>query len=146
MLAIPAGDKLPMLCEYMHSKIGVIFDPRVCQGFAVISDKGEFVGGVIVSNLMTYNGTPINCEISCASETSVAWKPHVCVAVFQYIFKQLKCPRCTSLTRKNNVRARKFLEALNFQLEGRLRKGYDGEKDALIYGLLAEDCQFLGGL
>lgn len=146
MYAVPAGDKLAMICEYMREKIGVTFNPFQCQGFAILSDTQEFVGAVIVSNI-TYSGVrAINCEISCASETSMAWKPHVCKAVFQYVFGQLGCVRCTSITRKNNTKARSFLEALNFVLEGNIRKGYDGEKDALIYGLLAEDCQFFGGL
>lgn len=146
MIAVPAGDKLAMLCAYMHEKIGVSFNPFQSQGFAILSDTGGFVGAVIVSNI-TYSGVrAINCEISCASETSMAWKPHVCQAIFKYVFGQLGCVRCTSITRKNNTKARAFLEALNFVLEGNIRKGYDGEKDALIYGLLAEECQFFGGL
>lgn len=146
MRAVPAGDKLAMICQYMYEKIGVSFNPMQCQGFAVLSDDGDFVGAVLVSNI-TYSGiVAVNCEISCASETSMAWKPHVCRAVFDYVFRQLGCVRCTSITRKNNTKARKFLEALNFQLEGNIRKGYDGEKDALVYGLLREECQFFGGL
>lgn len=146
MYAVPAGDKLPMICRYMYEKIGITFDPALCQGFAVLSDDGIFTGAVLISNVRIEAGRPIDCEISCASESSMAWKEGVCRAVFQYVFGQLGCVRCTSITRKNNTKARKFLEALNFQLEGNVRKGYDGEKDALIYGLLAEDCQFFGGL
>lgn len=146
MLAVPAGDKLPMLCQYMASKTGAKIDPANCQGFAVLSDEGKFVAAVIVSNLRYFNGVPFDCEISCATESSIAWRPHVCKAVFEYIFGQLGCTRVTAITRKNNTRSREFLEALNFQLEGNVRKGYDGQKDALIYGLLAEDCQFFGGI
>lgn len=146
MRAVPAGDKLAMVCQYMYEKIGVRFDPTKCQGFAVLSDTGEFIGAVLVNNMTYSDGRAVNCEISCAAETSIAWRPHVCSAIFQYIFGQLGCVRCTSTTRKNNTKARGFLEALNFQLEGNIRKGYDGKNDALVYGLLAEDCQFFGGL
>lgn len=146
MRAVPAGDKLALVCAYMADKIGVPFDPTTHQGFAVLSDDGKFVGAVLVSKVSYVGIQAVNCEISCASESSVAWKPHVCKAVFQYVFGQLGCVRCTSITRKNNTKARKFLEALNFQLEGNIRKGYDGEKDALVYGLLREECQFFGGL
>lgn len=146
MYAVPAGDKLAMVCQYMYEKIGVQFNPFQCQGFAILSDKNEFVGAVLVSNI-TYSGVQaVNCEISCAAETSMAWRPHVCKAIFQYVFGQLGCVRCTSITRKNNTKARGFLEALKFTLEGNIRKGYDGEKDALVYGLLREECQFFGGL
>jgi len=146
MRAVPAGDKLPMICEYLREKTDAVFDPAQCQGFAILSDTNGFVGAVIVSNITYSNGRAVNCELSCASETAMAWRDHVFDAIFLYVFGQLKCVRCTSITRKNNTKARAFLEALNFVLEGNIRKGYDGEKDALIYGLLAEDCQFFGGL
>lgn len=135
-----------MLCEYLYEKTGSRIDPNMCQGFAIMSDTDKFCGAVIVSNLIFHEGRPVSCDISCAAETSMAWRPQVCRAVFQYVFGQLGCVRATSVTRKNNEKSRKFLTALNFQLEGNLRKGYDGEKDALVYGLLAEECQFFGGL
>lgn len=146
MIAVPAGDKLHMICAYMAQKTGALIDPATSQGFAVLSDTGKFVAAVTVSSLRYHNGIPIDCEISCATETSMAWRPHVCRAIFNYVFGQLGCKRCTSITKKNNTKSRAFLEALNFQLEGNVRKGYDGAKDALIYGLLAEECQFFGGL
>lgn len=147
MIAVPSTQKqLPLLCAYMKEKTGTVFDPNMCQGFAVINDKQEFIAGVLISNVRSHEGKVIDCEISCATENSIAWKPEVCRAVFGYIFTQLGCVRCTSITKKNNTKARAFLEALNFVLEGNVRRGYDGQKDALIYGLLAEDCQFLGAL
>lgn len=148
MLAVPAGDKLGLICSYMFEKTGTTFNPNMCQGFAVLNDNGEFCGAVLISNVRfdTATNKPLDCEISCAADHPVTWKPNVCRAVFQYIFGQLGCVRCTSITRKNNTKTRAFLDHLNFQLEGNVRKGYDGKNDALIYGLLAEDCQFFGGL
>lgn len=146
MRAVPAGDKLALVCQYMNEKTGAEFNQFQCQGFAILTDTGGFAGAVLVSNI-TYTGArAVNCEISCASETAMAWKPSVCRAVFEYVFGQLGCVRCTSITKKNNMKARAFLTSLNFVLEGNVRRGYDGEKDALIYGLLAEDCEFFGGL
>jgi hypothetical protein len=139
-------EKLPLLCAYMLEKTGVEFDPRTVQGFAVMSDEGKFSAAVLVSNVRCIGNEAVDCEISCATETSVSWSPEVCTTVFTYVFAQLGCKRCTSITRKNNTKSRKFLEALNFQLEGCIRKGYDGQKDALVYGLLAEDCEFVRGL
>lgn len=146
MRAVAAGDKLPMVCEYMRMKTGVEFDPAMSQGFAILADSGEFVAAVLVSNVREYNGKPIDCEMSCAAESAVAWRDEVLQVVFNYVFKQLGCVRVTAITKKSNVKSRKFLEHLNFELEGNVRKGYDGEKDALFYGLLAENCRFLGVL
>lgn len=143
---IAKPQQLPLLCHYLEDKIGIAFNPHEVQGFAVMSDKDEFVAGVVISNVRYTGDKAIDCEISCATESSIAWKPEVCKAIFGYIFGQIGVVRCTSIVRKNNTKSRNFLEALNFQLEGNVRKGYDGQKDALIYGLLAEDCQFYGGL
>lgn len=138
--------QLPLLCAYMSDKIGIEFEPNKVQGFAIMSDQNVFIAGVVVSNVRYSGDKAVDCEISCASESATAWRPEVCKAIFQYIFGQLGCVRCTSIVKKNNHKSRKFLEALNFQLEGNVRKGYDGQKDALLYGLLAEECQFYGGL
>lgn len=145
-VVIADRQKLVLICGYMYEKIEVQFDPNQVQGFAILNDNNDFVAAVIVSNLRYSGDKVIDCEISCATETSVAWKPNVCRAIFGYIFGQLGCVRCTSIVKKNNKRSRDFLEALNFQLEGNLRKAYDGTKDALIYGLLAEECKFYGDL
>lgn len=146
MRAIPAGDKTEMVADYIVSKVEgttLRFAPGTYQAFAFLSDKDEFVGGAVVSNFR--QGEFANdCEISCAAETSMAFRPHVVRAVFTYIFEQLECGRCTALTTKKNRRTRGFLEALGFKLEGCVRRGYDGKRDALVYGLLAEDCRFVG--
>lgn len=134
-----------MVADYISSKVegnSLRFVPGQYQAFAFLSDTQEFVGGAVVSNFR--QGEYANdCEISCAAETSMAFRPHVCAAVFAYIFVQLKCGRCTAITTKKNRRTRAFLEALGFVLEGCVRRGYDGKRDALVYGLLAEDCRFL---
>jgi len=44
---------------------------------------------------------------------------------------------------KKNLNARKFLESLGFELEGRLKHEYDGQHDAIVYGLLTKNCRFL---
>lgn len=146
MIAVSAQsfEQKQMLCSYMESKTGIPFDPRMVQGFAVMNDKNIFVAGVLISNVRDHAGKPLDCEISCATDKAgVPWRPEVCRAVFGYIFNQLGCVRCTSIVKKNNTKSRDFLTALNFVLEGNVRKGYDGTKDALIYGLLREDCAFV---
>lgn len=140
---IASGDKLNLLCEYLKSRIGCTFDPANSQGFAIMSDDDVFVGGVLISNIRYHEGVAVDCEVSIASETATAWRPEPCRAVFKYIFEQLGCARCSAITRKNNTKARAFLETFKFQLEGNIRKGYDGQRDALVYGLLAEECPFL---
>lgn len=140
MRAVPASEALkPMVVEYMREKVGEYDPGEHYVAFVVVDDAGNMVAGVIVSN---YRET--DCEISCASDSPAAWRPHVCRAIFSYIFEQLGCVRCTSITTKANKKAKAFLQHFGFQLEGKLRLGYDGKRDALIYGLLKAECPFLG--
>lgn len=138
MIALPAGNLTDMVAAYVTDKTGAKFTPGMYQAFMVLNDNSDFVAGVVISN---FRGT--DCEISCVSETGAAWRPHVCKAIFTYVFDQLGCVRCTSITTKNNRKARAFLVALGFELEGKLRLGYEGLKDALIYGLIRSDCRYL---
>jgi RimJ/RimL family protein N-acetyltransferase len=146
MKAIPAGQNTQMVADYIASKVpgaGLRFAPGQFQAFAFLSDTDEFVGGCVISNFRSgpYGN---DCEISCAAETSVAFRHGVVHAVMQYVFVQLQCTRLTAITTKRNSRTRAFLQALGFALEGNIRRAYDGKRDALIYGLLVEDCRFLG--
>lgn len=139
MRAVPAGKLTEMVGAWVQEKVGgITFAPGMYQAMMVVNDSGDLVAAVVVSN---YQGH--DCQISCASETGAAWRPHVCRAVFTYIFETLGCVRCTSITTKRNTASRGFLEHLGFTLEGKLRRGYDGKHDALIFGLLAEECRFL---
>jgi hypothetical protein len=141
MIAVPAGKFTQMVGEYVAEKTGMDLKPDMYQAMMVIDDDKNFIAGVVISN---FRGTDV--EISCASESPAAWRPHVCKAVFTYIFEQLGCVRCTSITVRTNKKARSFLESLGFQLEGNLRQAYDGKRDALVYGLLKSECRYLGDL
>lgn len=144
MLAVPAGDKTSMVGQYIMEKVpGLKLVEGQYSGFAFLSDSNDFVGGAVVSNFRAgeFGG---DCEISCASETAMAFRPGICKAVFTYVFVQLGCVRLTAITTKRNVRTRRFLERLGFRLEGCVKRAYDGKRDALIYGLLPEDCRYLG--
>lgn len=146
--ASPGSKEMVMLCEYIFEKTGSKQNPLMCSGFAFLSDDGKFWGGATVGNIRYYppTGRAIDVEISCAAEKGIIWRDVLMKTVFQYIFVQLQCVRCTAITKKSNVKSRKFLEGLKFALEGNIRKGYDGEKDALVYGLLAEDCPYVWGV
>lgn len=50
-------------------------------------------------------------------------------------------PRLTFDIAKENRASRRFVEKLGARLEGRKRRAYDGVRDALVYGLLPDDCE-----
>lgn len=146
MKAIQAGVHTAHVGTYCMEKIpGLLLTPGMFSAMMVVSDDNDFMAGVVFTNFRTTDGKPTDIEISCASETPAAWRPEVVQEVFKYVFEFVGCVRCTSITTKSNKKARGFLEGLGFQLEGNVRLGYDGTRDALIYGLLRSECRFLAG-
>lgn len=144
IIAIPAADKTAMVGRYIMEKVpGLRLAEGSYSGLAFVNENKDFIGGAVLSNFRA-GDFGNDCEISCASESPMAFRPHVMRAVFGYVFGQLQCVRLTAITTKRNVRTRRFLEALGFRLEGCVRRAYDGKRDALIYGLLASDCRYLG--
>lgn len=144
IIAVPAADKTSMVGQYIMEKVpGLRLVEGNYAGFAFVNDEHDFIGGAVISN---FRGGEFgnDCEISCASESPMAFRPHVMRAVFTYVFVQLQCVRLTAITTKRNVRTRRFLGALGFRLEGCVKRAYDGKRDALIYGLMADDCRYLG--
>jgi hypothetical protein len=111
-------------------------------GFAVYNAQNTVVAGILITN---YRGH--DCEITMAADTPKWAQRNVLRVVFEYIFYRMKCVRCTCSVakRKGTGRTRRFLVGMGFALEGSLRRAYDGEYDALVYGLLAENCRFLAG-
>jgi RimJ/RimL family protein N-acetyltransferase len=144
VLAGPTMDSL--VSRYLIEKID--FRPTgPFVAFAIYTNDGKFVAGLIVSN---FRGS--DCEISMAAETATWAKKGIMRYIFSYIFNKMNCIRCTCIVQKvdSSKRTRRFLEGMGFVLEGNLRLAYDGETDALVYGLLRRDCRFLrenqGGL
>ena len=96
--------------------------------------KGDdLVGGVVFHG---YRPAAKDVEITAGFTTPRWCSPATFTQIMRYPINQLGCERCTARTAAANAPARRFLERLGFQLEGRLRQGYDGVDDMLVYGVL----------
>lgn len=100
-------------------------------------NEESLVGGVVYHNF-----TGENIEASIFS-TKKSWTNRLVLGViFWYPFIQLNCARLTALTPADST-ARVALDKMGFTVEGRLRKFYPENRDALIYGMLKEECRWL---
>jgi len=63
---------------------------------------------------------------------------------FAYPFVQLGCKRVTALVREDNLYAQKFDENLGFKREGLIRQGCTDGSNLILYGMLKDECRFLG--
>jgi RimJ/RimL family protein N-acetyltransferase len=106
-----------------------------------IARSGLLIGGVSWYNFDDYSRS-ITVGIAAISPK---WATRQTIgAILHYPFKQLGCHRVTALTAKGNQRSIKLLKGLGFRFEGENRKGWDGYKNSLTFGLLREDAKKWG--
>ena len=68
---------------------------------------------------------------------------HLITSLYRGIFQ--RAARVTALIDPDNRDAVQQVWRMGFKPEGYLRRGYDGERDAAVWGLLPEDCPYLQG-
>lgn len=104
-----------------------------------IEEDGNLLAACVYDG---YVGTSITLHI--AAVPGKRWMTKGALfAAFAYPFKQLGCTRVSGLVRLDNVVAQKFDEHLGFKREGLLRRWYPDGCDAIVYGMLREECRFL---
>lgn len=104
--------------------------------------KGDKLIAGFVYNV--YTGPSIDVTVA-SVDPSWTKRRDVVHALFAYPFLQLGCIRLGCIVSAGNKRAQKLGEGLGFKLEGRMRFGYDGVNDGLMYGMLREECKWLRG-
>ena len=82
-----------------------------------------------------------NCHLTMAVEDNTCVSPRMLMSVFTAIFSQAR--RITILVPPDNERSLRQVEMLGFVYEGFLRRGFDGSRDALLFGMLPEDSVWL---
>jgi len=98
----------------------------------------------VVAGLACEFKSPFDVHFSAAVDEPGVISRRLLAGIFDALFS--KASRITALCEPSNGRAEAGLTRLGFVYEGFLRRGLDGERDALIYGMLPEDCKFLPGV
>lgn len=78
----------------------------------------------------------------------VSEDPHWCLPgilreLFSYPFEIAGCERLTACIKDTNQRSLKLCQGLGFRKEGVLRRAYDGKANAIVLGLLKQECKWL---
>lgn len=135
-------DRDDWICEWVAKRIpgyeGSDFKP--CSSLGVARD-GNLLAGMIFNN---FRPKSRDIHFTIAADSPKWASREVVSFVFNYVFNQLGCTRMTLIISKKNKRARKLAEGLGFQYEGKLRQGFDGIQDAIIYAMLSKECRWLG--
>ena len=134
----------PDAIDYLSSGIGIDFAPSVPfapgKWFCVTArnDHGAIMGVIACEGLSHFEGSfhSVVTDPRCATRRLLR-------AVYTALFSQVV--RLTALIDPGNARAIRNATAMGFVVEGLCRRGLDGRRDALVFGMLKSDCRFLGG-
>lgn len=102
----------------------------------------EPITGHVIAGLACEFKTPFDAHFSAAIDHPDAISRRLLRGIFRALFS--RAARLTALVDPVNFAAEDMVERLGFVYEGFLRRGLDGRRDALLYGMIPEDCKFLG--
>lgn len=123
---------------------------RAAAGDGASAALGVVRGERIIAGIVFRNyRSGVDIEVDLAAEDPRWAFPVTLRRLFRYPFVQLGLPRITCIVSAANARCRELCEGrpgkpgLGWKHEGTARRAYDGTNDALIFGMLREDCRFL---
>lgn len=100
--------------------------------------SGVLVGGIVASHVNSFDA-----HISARLTRANALTRRMLQSLFDLAFDEMKLSRLTMLIAPANRHARGVAEKLGFVEEGLMRRGYDGVRDAVIYGMTKDECQVM---
>lgn len=108
------------------------------EALGALDTAGRLIGGFVYSELRSFDGG--GCISICAAgERDWLSRGNLRVFLGSYPFGQLGCHRMQATVAKSNRRARTVIERLGFKNEGTIRGGHGPGRDAILYGLLAQE-------
>ncbi|GAA4652548.1 hypothetical protein GCM10023116_48320 [Kistimonas scapharcae] len=99
----------------------------------------------LLAGITLYNYTKNDIHIAVYATTPRFLTRTLMANVFGYCFDQLQVDRITTTVQVSNSHANRFNQRIGFVKEGRVRRAISGE-DAVLYGMLREDCRWLKGV
>jgi RimJ/RimL family protein N-acetyltransferase len=114
--------------------------PSDTEAMGVIDEDGKIRA---VASFNLWHG--YQCSMHIASDGSKAWATAwVAKLIFGYLFEFRGLRRVNCVTRAKDRAATIFALKLGFSVEGTAKSGaYDGS-DGVLFGMLREDCPWLG--
>ena len=102
------------------------------------TDDGKLYGGLILTN---YTG--FDAELTVYVSKMYLMRIQDLKRLFHWFFDDMGLVRMTARIAPDNERSINIAKKLGFQQEGIIRKGLDGKRDVILFGLLREDCKLL---
>ena len=111
------------------------------EALGAVDQDGTIIGGFVFYD---WRRAPGGGDIMLAAAGSGPWVTRGNLrAWFSYPFVQLGCNRMSSVVAKSNRLSRDMTERLGFRREGCVRGSFGPGRDGILYGLLAQECNFI---
>jgi len=114
------------------------------QAFGVLKD-GRAVC-VVIWNWFRTMKHGNDARVIIVSEEPSWCLPGVLAKLFHYPFEIAGCTRITAVIRDGNETSLKLCQGLGFKREGILRRAHNGKTNAVVLGMLQEECKWLNRL
>lgn len=131
----------PDALAFLEAETGVAFAHLDLSDWFCVScwNDHDAVVGVLTMEPRNW----FDWHMSCAIADQRLMTRRLLRTIFKTMFS--RAVRITALVDPGNERALGQVKRMGFQYEGFLRRGVEGNRDALMWGMLAEDCPFLPG-
>lgn len=127
------------ICEWVGRRVDELSFGDGATGIGLEED-GELISGVVFN---MYTGPSICMHVAAIPGRKWMTREYLWRA-FAYPFLQLNCHRVTGLVRVDNFESIRFANHLGFRQEGLLRKACTDTTDMILYGMLKEECRWVG--
>lgn len=134
---------LALLVGYDRAVAKWVSDQLGSEDFGACTAIGVVRGDELIAGAVFNGHREANIEISFASSTPRWCTRGIMAGIFWYPFGQLGVHRLTAVTEDTNHSVKRFLCHLGFHQEGIMRRAYRSGDDAVIYGMLREECRWL---
>lgn len=109
---------------------------QFCTVLGVENQAGEVAGAIVLN---CYTGP--DAELTFVGKGSL--QRGICRAVAHYVFVQLKCERVSISVRATDKYTQKLALKFGFRAEGIKRSMFGAGQDAVLYGMLKDECRWL---
>lgn len=145
MSFIYAIENEPDFVQFMLQRINLDLRHQPLEGpnWFCVTVRDQITGRVAAGLACEFK-TWFDVSFSAAIDDPDAITRRLLKGIFTALFT--KARRITALVDPENHHAEDVVNRLGFTYEGFVRRGLDGDHDALLYGMLPEECIFLPGV
>lgn len=127
------------LIDWVAARMPCVVDFSNAAAIGVTRDN-KLIAGVVFNNLaLNEQGYPHDIDVSIAADSPRWATKENIFTILSYPFNQLGCARVSAYQPKGHKRARRLVEGIGFQYEGKKRQGLPNGQDMVIYGMLRDE-------